>query len=36
MTTLTSVINVNVDSKDKELATNILKALGLNFAPEEA
>ena len=32
MTTLTSVINVNVDSKDKELATNILKDLGLNMS----
>lgn len=26
-----SVINVNVDSKDKETATNILKDLGLNM-----
>ena len=29
---LNSAINVQVDSKDKELATNILKHLGLNMS----
>ena len=29
---LNSAINVQVDSKDKELATNILKDLGLNMS----
>lgn len=32
MSSLTSVINVNVDSKIKEEATNILKDLGLNMS----
>lgn len=32
METLTSAISVQVDSKDKELATNILKNLGLNMS----
>lgn len=29
---LTSIITVQVDSKDKELATNILENLGLNMS----
>ena len=32
METLTSAINVQVDSKDKEKATSILKELGLNMS----
>ncbi len=32
METLTSAINVQVDAKDKEQATNILKDLGLNMS----
>lgn len=32
MESLTSAINVQVDAKDKELATNILKNLGLNMS----
>ena len=32
MASLTSAINVNVDSKIKEEATNILKDLGLNMS----
>lgn len=32
METLTSAINVQVDSKDKEKATSILKKLGLNMS----
>ena len=32
MDNTTSAINVLVDSKDKELATNILKDLGLNMS----
>ena len=32
MKTLTSAINVQVDAKDKELATNILKDLGINMS----
>lgn len=32
MGTLTSAINVQVDAKDKEQATNILKDLGLNMS----
>ncbi len=32
METLTSAINVQVDTKDKEQATNILKDLGLNMS----
>ena len=32
MSNLTSAINVQVDTKDKELATNILKDLGLNMS----
>lgn len=32
MESLTSAINVQVDAKDKELATNILKKLGLNMS----
>ena len=32
MASLTSAINVNVDSKIKEEATNILKGLGLNMS----
>ena len=32
MSSLTSAINVQVDSKEKELATSILKDLGLNMS----
>ena len=32
MKSLTTAINVQVDKKDKELATNILKDLGLNMS----
>ncbi len=32
METLTSAINVQVDAKDKEQATNILRDLGLNMS----
>ena len=32
MASLTTAINVNVDSKIKEEATNILKGLGLNMS----
>lgn len=32
MESLTSAINVQVDAKDKEQATNILKDLGLNMS----
>lgn len=32
MDSLTSAINVQVDSRDKEQATNILKDLGLNMS----
>lgn len=32
MSSLTSAINVQVDAKDKEEATNILKDLGLNMS----
>ena len=32
METLTSAINVQVDARDKEQATNILKDLGLNMS----
>lgn len=32
MASLTSAINVNVDTKTKEEATNILKGLGLNMS----
>lgn len=32
MKSLTSAINVQVDARDKELATNILKDLGLNMS----
>ena len=32
MKTLTSAINVQVDAKDKEQATNILKDLGINMS----
>ena len=32
MEQLTSAINVQVNAKDKELATNILKNLGLNMS----
>lgn len=32
MTSLTSAINVNVDAKIKDEATNILKGLGLNMS----
>lgn len=32
METLTSAINVQVDAKDKEQATNILKDLGINMS----
>lgn len=32
MSSLTSAINVQVDAKDKEMATNILKDLGLNMS----
>ena len=32
METLTSAINVQVDARDKEEATNILKDLGLNMS----
>ncbi len=32
MENMTSAINVQVDAKDKELATNILKNLGLNMS----
>ena len=32
MKSLTSAINVQVDTKDKEEATNILKDLGLNMS----
>ena len=32
METLSSYINVQVDAKDKETATNILKDLGLNMS----
>ena len=32
MEVLTSSINVQVDSRDKEEATNILKDLGLNMS----
>ena len=32
MESLTSAINVQVDAKDKEKATNILKDLGLNMS----
>ncbi len=32
METLTSTINVQVDARDKEQATNILKNLGINMS----
>ena len=32
METMTSAINVQVNSKDKEQATNILKDLGINMS----
>ena len=32
MKTLTSAINVQVDARDKEQATNILKDLGINMS----
>lgn len=32
MASLTSSLNVNVDAKNKEAATNILKSLGLNMS----
>ena len=32
MSSLTSAINVQVDAKDKEQATNILKDLGINMS----
>ncbi len=32
MENLTTAISVQVDSRDKELATNILKSLGLNMS----
>ena len=32
MANLTTALNVNVDAKNKEAATNILKSLGLNMS----